>query len=318
MERTSMGELIRYYRRKQKISQEKLAGDICTRRQLLNIESGKSVPSLELIYSFSEILNIDLLETYNNVLKHNGLDTHLKYMAMDQAIRKKEDTLLEQYLHEYEQEEGFQTGEPLQMILHAKSILTANAGDFETARNLTLKSIQVTKKEFSTEKELVGNYSVLEIALLVAYATYTCLLNHRQEGLMILCNIEKYIKNNILDDIYVIEHQKPIWINLWCVSIYNEFSFSSSVGDALLDKINEAISYQIKSDRIYMLTEFLLCRASILMENKQIQIALKEYHRAKVLGEFYRSPDHFASLAKKIVNLHSNINLFEEKGVQTI
>ncbi|MCR5754198.1 MAG: helix-turn-helix domain-containing protein [Acetatifactor sp.] len=311
MEKASMGELIRHYRKQRGISQERLAGEICTRRQLLNIENGKNVPSLELVYRFSESLNVDLLETYNTALKHNGLNTHLKYMEIDSAIRTKDDDLLEVLVHDCEHREGFQSGEPLQMILHAKSILIANAGDFCEAQNLTLRSIQVTHKDYLPSDNLTGSYSVAEIGLMIAYAIYTCLLNQRQDGIKILDNVEKYIKSIIFNAAYIFEHQKPIWINLWCVAIYNEFSFSTSAGNEILMKINDVVDYQKKNDRIYMLVELLLCRAAILMENGEKQVAEADYQRAKVLGEFYRSANYFSKLAQKIINLHSNICKFD-------
>ena len=79
----SIGELICYYRKELKMTQDELAGIYCSRKTIFNIEKGVNQPSLELIEYLSERLGVNLVNVYSNVYKHHDLETHLKFMEIN-------------------------------------------------------------------------------------------------------------------------------------------------------------------------------------------------------------------------------------------
>ena len=311
MNNTTIGELVKYFRKKKGLSQENLAIGICSTRQIINIEKNMNLPTIDLLSHLSEALGVNLIEVYSDVSEHNGLETYLDYLKLDNAIANKKMNLIKEYVDAFEDREGFKTGVPRQLILHAKSIIYSVNGNIDIARECELEGIRTRHPSFSFEYSADEKYSEIDIAQMITYAVYLCRGGRNLEGLLLLEKTEDYIREVLDGSNYVVERKRPIWNNLWCSLVINEYYFGKKIEKGFLQKIDDVLDYQVRSGRIYRVVELLLCKAAVLMRIKQKDKAMEVYQISKSMAGIYYSYERFKKEADSIINHLSDISLFE-------
>lgn len=308
---TLIGDLIYYYRKERKVSQDELAGNICSRRHLVYIEQGVHVPSLEVLAEFSKTLNVNLFESYSNVYRQNSLPSHLKCMKINDALSAGDVEKLTTLSNEYEYDTDMAKGEPHQILLYAKAIVRARRGNENDAIDYSLEGIKETLPQYPDWSAIGDHLSNIEIALLLSYSVYLCRIGKAEEGLTNFEEIEKRVDKLLHISLYEGDSKKSMWINTWCNCVYNEYSFGNYDEKVMLEKIDKVLDYQKENKRSYMITELLLCKAAILMNMGDVHKALAAYKMSEQFELFFSDREMFLNKAKLIMSLHSDLSLFE-------
>lgn len=311
---TSIGELISYYREMRKMTQNELAGTYCTRKTIFNIEKGINQPSLELIDYLSERLGVNLVSVYSNVYKHHDLDTHLKYMEINDAIARGDFTVMKELVEEYQNEEGFLEGEPRQLILYVKSILAGVDRDYDKAYKYAAEGMRISYPEYPEWSTIPNSLSNVESAVVLSNAVNLCRMGKKDEGLNELSQMEFRLKKLLSDNVYVGGDRKSVILSQWCSCVYNQYAFADVLTRDLLNKIDDIFEYQKASGRSHMLVELLLCEATIYMKMNNTKKAKETYESAKALGEIFYTPSVFNQKARRTIGAHSDIKLFDKKA----
>lgn len=307
----SIGELISYYRKELKMTQDELAGTYCTRKTIFNIEKGINQPSLELIEYMSERLGVNLVNVYSNVYKHHDLETHLKYVEINEALVSQDFSVMENLVEKYEKEEGFLAGEPRQLICYVKAVLAGAKGDYKTANAEAVEGIRIEYPEYPDWTNIPDDLSNVEFAAVLSNAVNLCRMGKKEEGLSELSQMEVRISKLLSESVYLGGDRKSAILNFWCSCVYNQYSFADVLDKELLRKIDNIFEYQKRSGRSHMLVELLLCKATILMCMGKEDSARETYESAKALGKIFFTPAVFAQKAKRTIGAHSKIKLFE-------
>lgn len=307
---TLLGELICHYRKEKGLSQEELANEFCSRKIIYNIEKGFSQPTLEIIGYLSEKLGIDLVEAYGNVRKHKDLNTHLKYIELSRVINSGSQEELEKEIIKYINDDNFQDGEPKQLLCYAKSVLHGASFDFEKACEDSLEGIHVAHPRYpkwDKEKETMSN---VDYALFLSNAVNLCRKECKDEGLVLLEEMESRVKGLVTSEEGDFIAKRPYLIKIWCSCLYNQFVFADEFSEDFIERIDRAIEYQKRNQSVHMVPHLLLCKAAILMEKGKIQEALKNYNDAKGIYDTFFSKSGFEKVSKTTINSCSQIEKF--------
>lgn len=307
----SIGELISYYRKELKMTQDELAGTYCTRKTIFNIEKGINQPSLELIEYLSERLGVNLVNVYSNVYKHHDLETHLKFVEINDALAHEDFAELQMLVEMYEKEEGFLSGEPRQLICYVKAVLAGAHGDYQTANDEAVEGMKIAYPEYPDWSNIPDALSNVEFAAVLSNAVNLCRMGKKKEGLAELAQMEKRLSKLLSESVYLGGDRKSAILNFWCSCVYNQYSFADDLDKDLLKKIDNIFEYQKRSGRSHMLVELLLCKATILMNMGKTEQAKEVYESARALGQVFFTPMVFNQKARRTIGAHSKIKLFE-------
>ena len=106
-EHVDFGDVLRYYRKKARLSQEQLAEDVCTREYIVQIEKGGKIPTLYIVNALSRKMGINLYDAYAIIIDHNDFDTHNKIEELNEAIAAHDEKLLYHLALDYSSLPGF-------------------------------------------------------------------------------------------------------------------------------------------------------------------------------------------------------------------
>jgi len=154
MEKLHIGEVISYLRKKHNLTQQQLADKICSREYLCKLEKGAFFPTIYTIDLLSKKLNENIYEFYQEIERHNDMETHLKIQQINELISTGGDNDLEirKLIEEYENLPTFKTGESLQFIYYSKAICSYYLDkNYTEAIDFSYKGLCVYKKDFKLE-----------------------------------------------------------------------------------------------------------------------------------------------------------------------
>ena len=309
---TIFGDLLRYYREKASLSQATLADGICSREYIWKIETGKCLPSIDIVSKLSERLNIDLYGAFGSITNHHDAATHIICTSFADAFKKKDYAGISELLELYENAEAFLSGDPRQIICYAKSVIAFEVDSDASWGEWALTGILVNNPSFSETRELNTFPSNIEFNLAKSYAIYLCLTGQTDYGLLLLNTVKEKALTLLNTCLYSLEYHRSFWINTICTCVYHQFVFSNSLDEMMLESISDALLLKKKSNRSHMLAELLLCKAILLMNLSFTEQALKAYNSACAIGMFYYKDNYFAEKVRdKLVGKFSDIDLFE-------
>lgn len=307
----SIGELISYYRKEQKMTQDELAGTYCTRKTIFNVEKGINQPSLELIEYMSERLGVNLVNVYSNVYKHHDLETHLKFMDINDALAREDFLAMENLVKIYENEEGFLSGEPKQLLCYVKAVLAGARGDYKTANLEAVEGMRIGYPEYPDWTNIPDALSNVEFAAVLSNGVNLCRMGKKEEGLEELAQMEKRLSKLLSDSVYLGGDRKSAILNFWCSCVYNQYAFSDELTKDMIKKIDDIFDYQKNSGRSHMLVELLLCKATIFMCTGEVEKAKDTYNSARAMGEIFYTAEVFEQKARRTIRAHSDVKLFK-------
>ncbi len=296
----TIGEILKYYRAQNGLSQEKLAEDICSRKYIIDLEKNKNIPTLDIVTKLSAKLGVDLYATYSSVFKYPDINTFEKSKQLSLEIGKRNYSGIEQNVIENEKKRGFLKGEARQLICYANSIICGHRGDFAEAEEWILKGLKERHESFPLKDN--KGMSNLDYSLMLSLG-----VTQGREG-----RITEAINNfNILKEAaftsllgkYESEKNKAFYLNIVCSAAYNKFIFNRANRTSMLSEIEEILNFQKTNNRSHLLCELLLCKAWLLKRKNEYEKAEKVYNQAVILGEFYYESNRLHMLVDQIMNL---------------
>lgn len=156
----NIGEIIREIRKARKMTQEQLANNICSRREIIRIERGQHEPSSHLIASLSQKLNFDLQSCFINLKFGKSLEAYTLKLNLYTAIENQDILSIIDLIPKLETLDEFKEGENLQLLYYAKALYySVYENDFNASCACCISGIQADSIRFSLDTLDLRNLS---------------------------------------------------------------------------------------------------------------------------------------------------------------
>ena len=237
----NFGEVLRYYRKREHISQEYLADGICSREYIIQIEKGGSIPTLYMIYAFSKRMGINLFDAYAMIVEHNDLDTHGKIEKLNEAIALRDDEQAYRLAVRYSELPGFSGGVPFQCIQHAFSLYYSNVlHDYD--RSIDYATDGLAASGINCPEDIQPSaLTNTDMCLLLVKSVDLCRAGRKEEGRQYLEALYNNTKCRILESRYIANRNRRFDINLLATVTYNLCEFFSDDADRNIHYLEETI-----------------------------------------------------------------------------
>lgn len=260
------GDVLRYYRTKEGLSQEQLADNICSREYISLIEKGKKIPTLYMVDAFSKKMGINLFDAYALVIEHNDFDTHLRIEELNDAINARNDDRLYQLAVEYAKLPGFSYGVPYQCIKHALSLYYANVScDYEKAVQYASEGLAVSGLTNLAGKAPLP-VSNLDICLLTAKAVALCRGGWHSEGRITFEYLRECVKLRFVQNLYVANRNRRFDIRMFAMTAFNICEFFPNDCENNLKMLEDSIRILNRYECSSKQPELLLYKARYLFD----------------------------------------------------
>ncbi len=221
----NFGEVLRYYRIKEGLSQEQLAEGICTRVYVNLLEKNRKIPTLYMISAFSNKMGINLYDAYALIIQHNDFDTHHKIEALDEAINAYDDQRLYELALEYQSLPGFSSGIPLQCIKHAFALYYSNVlHDYQKSVDYASEGLAISGIPDSDMKP-TPMLSFADSCLLLVKSVNLCRIEKYKEGRKYLEYLHECARLRVTQNRYIANRNRRFDINLYAMTTYNICEF---------------------------------------------------------------------------------------------
>lgn len=303
----NIGELIRLYRKRAKMTQGKLGEGICSAKYIGLIEKGVNIPTLYVVNRISERLGVNIYYAYGYARKYNSIEAYGIALDINEALNRKDYETLEKYLDLYKDGNDFQEGEALLLLTYVEAILQKRKGNYEESIRIIEERFPDCKNYcFDEDRDISG----VEQGLILSYA-----VNKRKIGedefaksvfVSQISRLTKLLNINYYDD----EGKKKPWIAMLANCVLNLY-FTVDKLDANLDAmVMNAIEVNKRENRAMFLPELLLCHTTYLLSKGNIEEARKQFHLAECFFAFYPAESSFAEVSKRTINRFSDIGIF--------
>ena len=219
------GDVLRYYRTKEGLSQEQLAEGICTRVYISQIEKNKQIPTLYMISAFSNKMGVNLFDAYALIIEHNDFDTHGKIENLNEAINDYDDQRLFELAKEYESLPGFSSGVPLQCIKHAYALYYSNVEeDYEKSVAYATEGLAVSGH---TDDDMTPTpmLSVVDLCLLLVKSVDLCRSRKMEEGRKYFEYLHECTRLRLIQNRYIANRNLRFDVNLFALTAFNVCEF---------------------------------------------------------------------------------------------
>lgn len=256
----NFGEVLRYYRKQENISQESLAEGICSREYIIQIEKGSSVPTLYMIHALSRRMQINLFDAYAVVMEHHDLDTHRKIEKLNEAIALRDDNQAYSLAVQYSALPGFAHGVPLQCVKHAFSLYYSNVvRDYDRSVAYASEGLEVSGIS-GPEEIRPAAVTHLDLCLLLVKSVDLCRAG-KEEGRRYLEALYECVKSRVLENRYIANRNRRFDINLMAMAAYNLCEFFPGDAEPNILCLDETIRILRKHKCSNMWEELVLYKA---------------------------------------------------------
>ncbi len=215
------GDVLRYYRNKEGLSQAQLAEGICTRMYISQIEQNKQIPTLYMVSAFSNRMGVNLFDAYALVTEHNDFDTHRKIETLHEAINAEDGNRIYELAEEYSSMPGFSGGVPLQCIKHAFALYYSNVlHDYEKSIAYATEGLEVSGVP-DADMTPTPMLSVVDLCLLLAKSVDLCRHELLDEGRKYLEYLHECARLRLTQSRYIANRNRRFDINLFALTTYN-------------------------------------------------------------------------------------------------
>lgn len=260
------GEVLRYYRNKNGLSQEQLAEGICAREYIGLIEKNKRIPTLYMISAFSNKMGVNLFDAYALIIQHNDFDTHKKIEDLDAAIKAHDDDKLYELATEYSSLSGFSYGVPLQCIKYALSLYYSNVlHDYEKSVEYATEGLAVSGQP-SDDMEPTPMLSITDMCLLLVKSVNLCRSQHLEEGRKYLEYLHDCARLRFTQNRYIANRNRRFDINLYALTTFNICEFFPDDIENNLKILDESISLLNEYECSNMQPELLIYKSGYLYD----------------------------------------------------
>ncbi|HBB28039.1 MAG TPA: hypothetical protein DC000_02105 [Clostridiales bacterium] len=304
MEKLHIGEVISYLRKKHNLTQQQLADKICSREYLCKLEKGAFFPTIYTIDLLSKKLNENIYEFYQEIERHNDMETHLKIQQINELISTGGDNDLEirKLIEEYENLPTFKTGESLQFIYYSKAICSYYLDkNYTEAIDFSYKGLCVYKKDFKLENWTEYIYTNVELTLINLIASSYCRCDDSDTGLSMYYEMLKYLEKYLSRPLYDLHSTGHFYINLYTNVAYNTSNnlFSKSEYVEALKIVDNAINISIRTKYMNVYPSLLKNKFMILYMLQDYENSKKYYNKALIYFEDMLSNDDL----KELINM---------------
>ncbi len=304
MEKLHIGEVISYLRKKHNLTQQHLADKICSREYLCKLEKGAFFPTIYTIDLLSKKLNENIYEFYQEIERHNDMETHLKIQQINELISTGGDNDLEirKLIEEYENLPTFKTGESLQFIYYSKAICSYYLDkNYTEAIDFSYKGLCVYKKDFKLENWTEYIYTNVELTLINLIASSYCRCDDSDTGLSMYYEMLKYLEKYLSRPLYDLHSTGHFYINLYTNVAYNTSNnlFSKSEYVEALKIVDNAINISIRTKYMNVYPSLLKNKFMILYMLQDYENSKKYYNKALIYFEDMLSNDDL----KELINM---------------
>jgi len=304
MEKLHIGEVISYLRKKHNLTQQQLADKICSREYLCKLEKGAFFPTIYTIDLLSKKLNENIYEFYQEIERHNDMETHLKIQQINELISTGGDNDLEirKLIEEYENLPAFRTGESLQFIYYSKAICSYYLDkNYTEAIDFSSKGLCVYKKDFKLENWTEYIYTNVELTLINLIASSYCRCDDSDTGLSMYYEMLKYLEKYLSRPLYDLHSAGHFYINLYTNVAYNTSNnlFSKCEYVEALKIIDNAINISIRTKYMNIYPSLLKNKFMILYMLQDYENSKKYYNKALIYFEDMLSNDDL----KELINM---------------
>lgn len=263
------GYVIRYYRKKEGLSQDQLAKDICSRKYVGKIEKGECIPTLYMVHAFSMNMGVNLFDAYALILEHHDFETHLKYEKLYDAINNRDDKLLYKLAKEYSTLPGFADGVPYQFIMQAFCIYYSNViEDYDQAVQCAVKGLDISGLN-DPNRKVSASLSNQDMCLLTAKAVALCRSEHFTEGRKDLEFLLECTKLRFQESRYIANRNRRFDINLFALTTYNICEFFQDDVESNIRLLDDSISLLDKYECSCYQSQLLLYKARYLYDQNK-------------------------------------------------
>ncbi len=295
------GVLLQELRMKYNMSREKLAGNICTPKQLYRIEKGVSEPSVYLLHQLSIKFNLDLNEYYKMYFTKNTILGLEGTKAINMAIDNGDLPTLKASVNKYEKLEDFKTGQNLQHIYYGKALCSALIDeDYKTSLGFCIKGIQVECPEFTINNISNNTYSNVGIALLNSTGMNYFSMKQYDNGMKVLLGLLTVLETNYINSPYpmfqISQFCKKIYQAVLC-NISNELLEKGEI-QAAFNYVEKGIQFSIKEYNTRYLPDLFFMKSKILYKDHKYEEARENYDHSVYLYRISNKENIISELEK--------------------
>lgn len=168
------GAILRELRKSRGFSQKQLAEGTCTVEYISKIENGKKNPSPEIISRLFHRLGADPSLFFTTLSNVENEQYTLHRFELERLLGESEFEKARAYITGLEKEYSFYaSGEPKQYLMGKQALILQNLDkEFDKARDLAIRSILITKPEFTMDNmEQYEFYSTTELWSIIYIST---------------------------------------------------------------------------------------------------------------------------------------------------
>ncbi len=297
----NFGEVLRYYRKRENISQEYLADGICSREYIVQIEKGGNIPTLYMIYAFSKRMGINLFDAYAMIVEHNDLDTHSKIEKLNEVIALRDDAQTYRLAVQYSELPGFTHGVPLQCIRHAFSLYYSNVlHDYD--RSIAYATEGLTVSGINRPEDIRPSaLTNTDMCLLLVKSVDLCRAGRMEEGRQYLEALYDSTKNRIQESRYIANRNRRFDISMLATAAYNLCEFFPDDADRNIHYLEETIQLlrKFRCDNMWEL--LILYKARYLFDRGKPEEARRFFIAGYYSMLTYSSQESVERCANKIL-----------------
>lgn len=293
----SIGEVIRFYRKKLSMSQDDLSKGICTREYIGKLERKQAIPSLNIINSLSERLGVNLYEKFTAITAHHDIHTHSQVVEITDALVKRDCNLLLSLIEKYQDLPSFQVGEPRQVILYAKCYHTAKANcQYEESVQLALAGLLVHFPSYEAIFNRNSTLSHVEMSMLLTLAVHYLHIGKKEDGVHAIDFMKECIEDRLPKSNHSLSHNLQFEINFYLNLIYTQYLFRTLPDKELMSVVDESLKLISDYHSNVLLVEFLFCKATLMKHTGNFDKANHYWHCAHYLGKVLYSQEKLDSI----------------------
>ena len=297
----NFGDILRYYRIKNGMSQEQLADGICAREYVGLLEKNKKIPTIYMISAFSNKMGINLFDAYALIIQHHDFDTHQKIEAMDEAINARDIDRLYELAVKFASEPGFEDGIPFQCVMHALALYYSNAlGDYEKSVECATEGLKVSGKP-DADLEPTPALTIPDMCLLLVKSVNLCRIGRMEEGRKYLEYLHGCTRLRFTENRYLANRNRRFDINLFALTAFNICEFFPDDVENNLKLLEESISLLNKYECSNMQPELLLYKSRYLYDVGNTEKALDCFNAGYYLLACNDSRDRAEKYAREIM-----------------
>lgn len=261
MEKYHVGEIVRYLRKENKMTQEELADGICSPVTISRIESGTQMPSDRIINQILERLGSDVYQTANIVRVGNHTTIDKNIYSIGRMIEEGKFDIASKQLMQIKEEKLDNRSKQYLVLLRASIILQTGDGNLAEIIEQIRQAIELTKRDFNFSCFKKVPLTVREANLL----NVLCVAYYRNERLEEALSLAKELREALIFRKENFKNNQELLINV-LINLSQMLEGKEHFKEAL--KIcEEAIEISMDSKYQIMFSELHFFKAKLLYKN---------------------------------------------------